>query len=543
MVPFPMLPTDSSAERRLYEGFLEQLADDFVVYHSVDWALAGGERPEQGEADFVIAHPELGVLALEVKGGVIGYDRAAGRWTQTGRDGPHHLDEDPFHQARDEMRSLERILDAQPGVGDRAHAIGFGVAFPDSRYARALRPDAPAEVVLDRDDLSRLAERVPEVMRHWLRPDEPFGSEGMEALAAALGFRMEIREPLRLRFDEEDKKIVELTDDQAWVLSFVANRTRAAVTGPAGSGKTLLALQIARRLAARGHRTLLTCFSERLAAHLRETATDRGLDVVEFWELCRRTIAEAGLAVPADDAQLPGLLADAAARIGPRYEAMVVDEAQHLRSSWWPALLALHRDPDEGMLYVFADDNPGVDGSSPPIAPEHHVDRLRHHLRGSREIGDFVSVFYEGERRLASTGSPARPVEILDYDDEDGLTRLLSTVTRNLVEQEELGLEDLALLSPTEAGTRRLLARGRVGSYPLAESPGPGTLLTSSVRGFEGLERSVVILAELATDPADLDDLRGELYVGASRARDHLIVLATRAVARELRRLAGVTSH
>ena len=63
MVPFPMLDTESSAERQLYEGFLEQLDDPYVVFHSVDWVLADrGGRPEQGEADFVIAHPERGVL-------------------------------------------------------------------------------------------------------------------------------------------------------------------------------------------------------------------------------------------------------------------------------------------------------------------------------------------------------------------------------------------------------------------------------------------------------------------------------------------------
>jgi hypothetical protein len=46
MVPFPMLPTESSAERRLYEGFLEQLSDEYVVYHSVDWVMA--PRPGAG---------------------------------------------------------------------------------------------------------------------------------------------------------------------------------------------------------------------------------------------------------------------------------------------------------------------------------------------------------------------------------------------------------------------------------------------------------------------------------------------------------------
>ena len=68
MVPFPMLPTASSAERRLYEGFLEQLADEYVVYHSVPWNLTPirpGESRVQGEADFVIAHPVDGLLVLD----------------------------------------------------------------------------------------------------------------------------------------------------------------------------------------------------------------------------------------------------------------------------------------------------------------------------------------------------------------------------------------------------------------------------------------------------------------------------------------------
>ena len=110
MVPFPMLPTESAAERRLYEGFLEQLDDVYVVYHSVDWVLAGRGGPDEGEADFVIAHPELGVLALEAKGGSIRYDPDDRRWFQSGHSGAHPLD-DPFAQAKGEMHSLMRILE------------------------------------------------------------------------------------------------------------------------------------------------------------------------------------------------------------------------------------------------------------------------------------------------------------------------------------------------------------------------------------------------------------------------------------------------
>ncbi len=549
MVPFPMLPTTSTAERRLYEGFLEQLDDAYVVYHSVDWVLAGDGRPEEGEADFVVAHPELGVLVLEAKGGAIAYDPATRMWTQAGRSGRHHLDEDPFHQAKAEMHSLVRILQARPGWERWMPSYGFGVAFPDGRYEDAAHPGAPAEVAIDHDDLTRLAERVPEVMRHWTHAGRRFGSEGMDALGMALGFRVEIRLPLRLRFDEEDKKIVELTDDQAWVLAFVANRKRAAVTGPAGSGKTLLALQIAKRLAARGERTLLTCFNRRLGEHLGDLADGTPhLDVMHFHHLCVEAAKEAGLSPPTPDVEpgsdyfehgLPELLAEAAAKLGPRYDAIVVDEGQDFREWWWPALLSLHRDPDEGMLYVFADDNQNLYGGTLPLGDDLKVGPIAHNLRNTKEIGEFVSVFYEGIEKPAVQGPSGRPVEILGYDDDEGLLRLLATVLRNLIEEEHLPMEDLAVLTPSGAEKSRLRAHGEVGGYRLSERVEPGTVLATSIHAFKGLERPVVILAELGDK--HVEDLGRYLYVGASRARNHLIVLATEPVARELRRLADVT--
>jgi superfamily I DNA/RNA helicase len=78
-----------------------------------------------------------------------------------------------------------------------------------------------------------------------------------------------------------------------------------------------------------------------------------------------------------------------------------------------------------------------------------------------------------------------------------------------------------------------------VGGYRLSETVEPGTVLATSIHAFKGLERPVVIVAELGDK--HLEDLRQYLYVGASRARNHLIVLATEPVARELRALAGIT--
>ena len=549
MVPFPMLPTDSAAERRLYEGFLKQLDDQYVVYHSVDWVLAGRDGPIQGEADFVIVHPEDGLLVVEAKGGSLAYDPQTKRWSQSGRTGRHLLDEDPFHQAADEMHSLVQILSAQPGWEGWKPSYGYGVAFPDGTYDERAHPAAPPEVAIDRDDLERLAERVPEVMRFWRRGGRRFGSEGMDALATALGFRVEIRTPLAVGFGEEDRKIVELTNDQAWILSFVAHRKRAAITGPAGGGKTLLAIQLSKRLAAEGHRTLLTCFNRRLGEYLRESTEGvEGLDVAHFHEVCVAVAKDAGFEIPQAtvepgsdffERELPELLERSARKLGPRYDAIVVDEAQDFRERWWPALLALHRNPDDGMLYLFADDNQNLYGGALPLGPELRVPPLPANLRNTQAIHQFVSVFYRGEGKPTAKGPAGRPPQILGYRDDDDLAHLLGVVLGDLVHGEKVPLGDIVVLTPSGKEKSRLRGRGSVDGFRLSDTPEPGTVLATSVHGFKGLERPVVILAELDDKPPD--DLARYLYVGGSRARNHLIVLAAEPVAKELRQLAGVT--
>ena len=552
VVPFPMLPTASSAERRLYEGFLQQLDEEYVVYHSVDWVLASptpGGPPIQGESDFLIAHPIDGLLVLEVKGGQLEYDPATRRWSQTGRSGRHFLDEDPFHQARDEMHSLIEILSHQPGWDRWRPSYGYGVAFPDGNYDHDANPAARAAWVIDRDDLTRLAERVRQIMRQWRHAGRRFAAEGMEALQNALGLRVEIRTPLKLQFDEEDRRIVELTDDQSYVLSYVTKRHRAAIVGPAGSGKTILALQVAKRLAASGNRVLLTCFNWRLADYLREQVKGTpGLDVFHFHGLCRDVAEKAGLAVPPEPTEeaatkryyeevLPDVLSQGAKRLGPRYDAMVIDEAQDFRPDWWPKLMELHTHSQDGYLFLFADSNQNLYGGA---VPEDMVDLtlpLPANLRNTKPIHEFVSVFYKEAEPAQGRGPAGRPVEILGYHDDDDQAHLLGLVLKNL-ELEGVSLDDVVVLTPSQLTKSKLRQRGSADGYELTEEPVSGKVLIYTIHDFEGLERPVVILAEIGE--RHRKDLATYLYVGGSRARNHLIVLAAEPVARELRQLAGV---
>ena len=148
-----------------------------------------------------------------------------------------------------------------------------------------------------------------------------------------------------------------------------------------------------------------------------------------------------------------------------------------------------------------------------------------------------MSVFYKGDAAPPGRGPAGRPVEVLSYRGEEDLARLMARVIENL-QAEEVPLKDMVVLTPSAPTMSALRRRGRVNGYRLSEHPEAGAVLTSSVHEFQGLERPVVILAGLGDGHEE--HLDQYLYVGGSRARNHLIVLATEPVAKRLRALAGV---
>lgn len=60
----------------------------------------------------------------------------------------------------------------------------------------------------------------------------------------------------------------------------------------------------------------------------------------------------------------------------------------------------------------------------------------------------------------------------------------------------------------------------------------PSKVLLDSIRRFKGLERPVVVLTGI--DELSADEETALLYVGLSRARVHLVVIATEATMKRL---------
>ena len=357
----------SPAERRLYEMFRAQLSVEWTVFHHVPWQirdLRGDAR--DGEADFVIVHPEHGILVLEVKGGSIRYDGESGRWYSN-----TYQIKDPFDQVRDCMYSLLRVLQEQPYWHSRWVTIGYAVAFPDVVVAQhMLRPDAPRNIILDMNQARNVTQWLIDVLRYYRRQErggEVLGQFGIKELVRLLSPSITLRPLLKNEIEEEAKVLLEVTQQQYSLLDFLGRHRRVAISGCAGSGKTLLAVEKARRLSQLGFRVLITCFNRNLGEFLRADLDDNTDILVEhFHGLCTKLARQAGLATNKEygvnqqtyfDSDLPTLLVEAADKLDWHVDAVIVDEGQDFRENWLIALQCLLQDTENGIFYIFYDDN------------------------------------------------------------------------------------------------------------------------------------------------------------------------------------------
>lgn len=540
MYPTPIRPdAESYAERRLYEAMSRDLPGDWLVFHSARWLMRDTRGGAQdGETDFIVVAPQRGILVLEVKGGLIRYDGPSGQWYSYDRP-----IKDPFAQASKSQYNLVAKLREMPVWQRGAPRVHRAVAFPDVCVTKDLRPDAPRAIVLDARALDALTDWFEGVFDYY-DSHSPLGAEGLQALTDLLAPSRTLRLPLADAISRAEERIVALTEEQYRILDLLCMQRRFAVFGCAGTGKTMLAIEQARRLASQGFAVLLTCFNGPLVGYIQGIAAlPPAVTVTNYHRLCRDVGVQAGLAVnePANpdsawyQERLPEILLEAAGRLGGCYDAIIVDEGQDFRANYWEPLLLLLRDPDRGPFYVFYDDSQILyEEVSLPEGLAHFP--LTRNMRNTQCIHRAFACFYrprEGAEPVAE-GPEGLPVEAHYYSTEHELLRHLGRVLHRLTRSERVLARDIVVLAPH--GSRGIVHDlPRLANLQLvtADRPGAGEVQCTTIHKFKGQEKPVVILAGL--EPEARQNVETLFYVGASRARHYLVVLAREDIPESLR--------
>lgn len=536
-----------SSELKVFQ-VLRTLPDKYRVFYSMHWQDHNQEYGvREGEADFVIAHPDMGVIILEVKGGGIRFDADSDKWFSQSRDGTVFEIKDPVEQGRRSHYEIAKKLEHLPGWTFEPFNIWHAVCFPDIylKEGQFLKPDLPREVVIDAEDQNDINGSIKRIFDHLYGANISRGAPGQERMRLIEGLlanSFSITTPLGIELDKEDEQLIELTEQQFRALALLGDRKRAAIAGCAGSGKTMLAARKAQQFSDLGLSVLLVCFNVALSEDLRKRLPQE-IEVYNFHDLCRAATRQAGyslsLASQSEndfyDVILPEALLQAADKIGRVYDAIIVDEGQDFKENYWIALESLLK--DDGYLYIFFDNNQNLFGGLGTFGGliTEEPFPLYQNCRNTKSIHSLVAKFHNDPNSLMCYSPEGRPPEMISYSGEDDLLRQLPKLLHRLVIEEHVNNDDVVILTPRGEKTTRLIPGLKLGIFTLTNQPAnhQSKIQATSVHKFKGLEKKIVILAEIDDRTQFNRDMI--MYVGCSRARTHLIILSDEQAPHQIR--------
>ena len=531
--------TLSNAERVLYRELRSQLqSDDYTIFHSLRWLTRDRNRPIDGEADFVVVHPDLGFLVIEVKGGTITFDTERQRWFSESANGQISEIKDPFIQAETSMRLLHDKLMQSPETCGKTWPHHRLVAFPESLVKSLELPvHADAALVLDSSDLSFIVPAIRKAMEAHGKGGP--GKEGIKEFIRLMRPSIVIRSNgMAAVMSNEREAFLHLTDQQMVVLEALHQQRQIVVEGVAGSGKTILAVERARRLAKDGYTVLFTCFNRALAHAVQEqfdlepTDIRNRVTVRHFHQLAEELVERAGLPI-ADSVDrwspdwfendLPSLMMDAVEQLGVRFDAIVVDEGQDFADVWWVALESLFSNPEDRLFSIFYDNNQRLyhrTNAFPVTTPPFPLTR---NCRSTRSIQAAAAKYVPDVERMVTSGPEGREIEFVACCEGDELESLGRVLDR-LIGKEGIPAETITILTPRSKAKSRLIDGFRAGSVRLAwGDPKPGDVHCATIHAFKGLESDIIILAEC--DHAYAAMRNPLMYVGLTRAKHHVVVI------------------
>lgn len=516
MIPASPYDNRSRAELivfdRLKVAFKDKPQFQLTAFHSLNLTRHATKR--FGEADFVVVG-QSGLYVLEVKGGKIACE--GGSWYSTdGRGNTFHLRESPFRQAQTALHGLmDKIREGLPESLWSKFTIGFGVIFPDcdfdvesSEWDRAMVADARSSRNLERwlNGLSRYwRDKDPR------RRQNPF-EEDVAKLQHFLRPVFETAVPLHAQVDAIERKVVELTQDQMRLVDTAEANDRVICHGGAGTGKTFLALELARRWAGAGLKVLVACHSPWLRHWL-----------------------ETHFAIPGVTVALADSAGRSARRMGiERFDAIVVDEGQDLLDLATLDRLdaVLEGGLGDGRWCFFHDINnqAGLLGHMDPDALDllrsygAVMVPLRTNCRNTLQILRQVQTKLGADMGVMGTGNGPE-VRVREVGSRSDAVRALAEEIERLVDLGGLHPGAITILSPLAFSDsiaselpQKMVSRIRVlDEYAMRGFPA-GAISFAEIANFKGLENEAVIVVDLPAGSLGLGSI-GAAYVAMSRPR------------------------
>jgi len=495
------------AEQLLYKACPHLPANWFALY-GVHWAGPQPSGAIEGECDFVFIGPEIGLVVVEVKGGGVGSD--GGAWYSVDRHRVRHPIKNPAVQAQKGRFALMNYLhDCGRGALIGGHCTAHMVCLPNM-FKRDMPPlpELPPALVIDGDDLSRLADVLREC-RRFLYPSEPkvvLSQEACRTIADTLRpASFEVTSRWSPHIFQQRFEIRKLTDEQKNALEMISDNKKISLSGPAGSGKTIAALHQAQRAVSNGRRTFIVVPTKGLRHYYSSVLSSDLVKVVLPEAINTDNICDTSAFIILDEAQdLPLGLVDNVSR---------------------------YCDGNESSVLVVHDSNQKLERNRLIIPKGFACATFKKILRSTSQIAELASRFYLNSASPPEIVGPSGlPVNEVPVKDKAEIPAAVSNLILGLVEKDDFSFRDIVVLFGNSNG--KFLREGgksfngikyRNAANVWGEACDDARCIACcGVREFRGMESAVVILCEV-DDLLEQQLIEGA-YVGMSRAQ-HLLAI------------------
>ena len=536
----------SNAELKMYDVLQELNLKNAYVLHSL--GLPRHRSKIYGEIDFVVVC-ERGVACLEIKGGRV--ECRNGQWTFIDRYGTERVKpEGPFAQVTGNMFSLRDILkrhfEGNPHM--RNILMASGVVFPDITFHSDSQEIIP-EIIYDRttEDISEYMNRVFDYwqQRQHREPSKLSPSdirEIVQFLRADFCFIPSLND----RLEQVEQKLVRLTKEQAQLMQALGMNDHLIVEGGAGTGKTLLAAEYARRQLEQGDRVLYLTYNKNLAHHVMRSLPESGqLKVVNIHALFGEYISVDVEELKKDPQNyfaqvLPERFYDyisdkmatdpEAEKM--QYDVLIMDEGQDILKPLYLYSLdcLLKGGLNLGRWAVFYDEKQNIynpeyqEGMDILRSYPHTKFRLFVNCRNTVQIGTY-SAKASGVTFAEFMRENGEEVGKVSYQDEKEFSAKIREILKTLREG-KVSAGDITFLSPKRYQNSKLAAmKTKVNELNDNFQPDPAVPVYATIQGFKGLDAKVVILC-------DVEALRNEtfsqyIYLAGTRARTLLYIVGS----------------
>lgn len=519
-------------EREVLNEMKKRFPADWTVVSNVSYMWTDSSFRRDGQVDFVVLVPNVGMAIVEVKGsrGIVIDEE--GRWLRRERDGRYViLHEPPPEQASRNCHNLRHKISSLLGEKDFPGLYGWLVVYPNGNVQGSLDMYYP-DTVLEKKNLYKLKNVILSVLngRGPARKGAQFTQSVMEKTEKYLTNGYFVVEPVDTESEarEDSLSIDQLTRQQYNVMKGVLELPSVAVAGPAGSGKTLIAIWKLQDALANNLQAVYVCFNKSLREFLstKYPALSDSIKSVDklFIDLT------GGRPDSSDDyftKTLPNKVDEYSWDMNnkKKYDLIIIDEGQDFGDE---RILALHGLLKEGtgQWLMFYDRNQNLyqSESEPSYLPEVTF-RLYHNCRNPSAVNETTNSVCHTEV-ISSQGVPVGIAPTFEYAPLNRTAEFAWSKIRDLYPD-----GGSVILSPRKLTNSCMNHFKKAFSLTLTQDVSkigcPGFVVFQTIKSFKGLEGEHIVLIEVEEPQIHSVFTPEDAYVAFTRATSRLDVITS----------------